>query len=237
MDSTDSRTRLLLGDNALQKLKSSHVIVFGAGGVGGYAIEALARSFVGSITVVDSDVIEQSNINRQILATTDVISKKKTEVAKQRILSINPDCKVYLRDCFFLPENSHTFDFSQYDYIVDAVDTVSAKIELCRVARDTGVPIISSMGTGNKLHPELLTIADIYDTSVCPLARTMRSLCRKNGIQQLDVVYSTEPPAKAPQDTADKNRSVISSSAFVPAAAGMIMASKVVQMLIGTNSK
>ncbi len=232
MDEISSRTSMLIGDEALQKLSNSHVIVFGAGGVGGHVIEALARSFVGKITVVDNDTVSLSNLNRQILAVHDTVGRLKTDVAKERILSINTDCKVSTYDTFFLPENSSQFDFSQYDYIVDAVDTVSAKLELAKIAQDKNIPIISSMGTGNKLHPELLEISDIYKTSVCPLARAMRNLCKRDGIKKLKVVYSKEQPIKSNEQFTDSGKSIPASSAFVPAAAGIIIASAVVNDLI-----
>lgn len=232
MDEICSRTLMLIGDDALDKLKSAHVIVFGAGGVGGFVIEALARSFVGAITVVDNDTVAKSNINRQILATCDTVGRLKTDVAKERILSINNNCRVTTYDTFFLPENSSQFDFSQYDYIVDAVDTVSAKLELAKIAQENNIPIISSMGTGNKLHPELLEITDIYKTSVCPLARAMRSLCKRGGIKKLKVVYSKEQPIKPCTATMDNGKVVPASSAFVPAAAGIIIASAVVNDII-----
>ncbi len=232
MDEISSRLEMLIGSNSLEKLKNSHVIVFGAGGVGGYVLEALARSFVGEITVVDSDDVSLSNINRQILATVDTVGKKKVEVSKQRILSINPKCVVHTIEMFFLPENSYEIDFSQYDYIVDAIDTVSAKIELAKIAQEKDIPIISSMGTGNKLHPQMLEIADIKKTSVCPLARAMRALCKKNGIKKLKVVYSKEEPIKSENALNDGKKAVPSSSAFVPPTAGMIIASAVVNDLI-----
>lgn len=232
MDEVYSRTQMLIGDSALQKLKGAHVIVFGVGGVGGYVIEALARSFVGAITVVDNDTVSASNINRQILALCDTVGRYKTDVAKERILSINPQCKVTAANTFFLPENSSQFDFSMYDYIVDAVDTVSAKIELAKIAQEKGIPIISSMGTGNKLHPEMLEISDVYKTSVCPLARAMRNRCKKNGIRKLKVVYSKEEPKMHCEQVIENKKSVPSSSAFVPAAAGIIIASAVVNDLI-----
>lgn len=231
MDEMYSRTQMLVGDEALEKLKASRVIVFGAGGVGGYVIEALARSFIGAITVVDNDTVSRSNINRQILATQDTVGKLKVEVAKERILSINPACKVETRNTFFLPENSSQFDFTQYDHIVDAVDTVSAKLELAKIAQELKIPIISSMGTGNKLHPEMLEITDIYKTSVCPLSRAMRNLCKRNGIKKLKVVYSKEEP-KSALKLVENGKAVPSSSAFVPAAAGIIIASAVVNDLI-----
>lgn len=232
MDEIYSRTRMLIGDKALEKLKNSKVIVFGVGGVGGYATEALARSFIGEITVVDSDSVSYSNINRQILATHSTVDKLKVEVAKERILDINPQCIVNTSDTFFLPENSSQFDFSEYDYIIDAVDTVSAKIELAKIAQENDIPIISSMGTGNKLHPEMLEISDIYKTSVCPLARAMRNLCKRNDIKKLKVVYSKEEPIKHTEVIGDNGKAVPASSAFVPAAAGIIIASAVVNDLI-----
>lgn len=226
-----SRTQMLIGEEALNKLKTSKVIVFGAGGVGGYVIEALVRSFIGAITVVDNDTVSISNINRQILAVHDTVGKLKVDVAKERILSINPDCKVEAVNTFFLPENSSQFDFTEYDYIVDAVDTVSAKLELAKIAQELKVPIISSMGTGNKLHPEMLEISDIYKTSVCPLARAMRNLCKKNRIKKLKVVYSKEEPNSVIKEF-ENGKAIPASSAFVPASAGLIIASAVVNDLI-----
>ena len=226
-----SRTQMLIGDKALDKLKSARIIVFGAGGVGGYVIEALARSFVGAITVVDNDSVSVSNINRQILAVHNTVGRLKVDVAKERILSINPECKVEAINTFFLPENSNQFDFTKYDYIVDAVDTVSAKLELAKISQELNVPIISSMGTGNKLHPEMLEISDIYKTSVCPLARAMRNLCKKNRIKKLKVVYSKEEPKSVVKEL-EKGKAIPASSAFVPASAGLIIASAVVNDLI-----
>ncbi len=231
MDEMYSRTQMLIGEKALEKLKNSSVIVFGAGGVGGHAIEALARSFVGEITVVDNDKISRSNINRQLLAIEQTVGLSKVEVAKERILSINPQCKVTALEMFFLPENSSSIDFSKYDYIVDAIDTVSAKLELAKIAQEKNIPIISSMGTGNKLHPEMLEISDIYKTSVCPLARAMRNLCKKNHIKKLKVVYSKEEP-KSKVQALENGKAVPASSAFVPSAAGIIIASEVINNLI-----
>ena len=231
MEEMYSRTKMLIGEKALEKLKNSHVIVFGCGGVGGHAIEALARSFVGKITVVDNDTVSVSNLNRQLLATTDTVGMMKTQAAKNRIESINPDCKVFVKDTFLLPENSSDFDFSQYDYIVDAIDTVSAKLELAKISQEKKIPLISSMGTGNKLHPEMLEISDIYKTSVCPLARAMRNLCKKNGIRKLKVVYSKEEP-KSFEKVVENSKAIPASSAFVPATAGIIIASAVVNDLI-----
>lgn len=232
MDEIYSRTQMLIGEDAVKILMDSHVIVFGAGGVGGYVVEALARSFVGEITVVDNDTVSVSNINRQILATHNSVGKLKVDVAKERILSINPQCKVHTFDTFFLPDNSDTFDFTQYDYIVDAIDTVSGKIELAKIAQEKKIPIIASMGTGNKLHPEMLEIADVSKTSVCPLARAMRNLCKKHGIKKLKVVYSKEESVRAEEQVIENGRAIPASSAFVPAAAGIIIASAVVNDLI-----
>lgn len=231
MEEMYSRTKMLIGEDALEKLKNSHVIVFGCGGVGGHAIEALARSFIGKITVVDNDTVSVSNLNRQLLATVDTIGMMKTKAAYDRIKSINPCCEVTMKDTFFLPENSSDFDFTQYDYIVDAIDTVSGKLELAKISQENKIPLISSMGTGNKLHPELLEISDIFKTSVCPLARAMRNLCKKNGIKKLKVVYSKEEP-KAAQKVVESNKQIPASSAFVPATAGIIIASAVVNDLI-----
>lgn len=231
MNEVSSRLEMLIGEPALEKLKKTHVAVFGAGGVGGYVIEALARSFIGELTIVDNDVVALSNINRQIFATQDTIGRSKVEVAKERVLSINPECVVNTSELFLLPENSSEIDFSRFDYIVDAIDTVSAKIELARIAQERNIPIISSMGTGNKLQPQLLEIADISKTSVCPLARVMRNLCRKNGIKKLRVVYSKEEPVKT-QEMNDDNKRIPASSAFVPPTAGLIIASAVVNDLI-----
>lgn len=231
MNEVSSRLEMLIGEPALEKLKKTHVAVFGAGGVGGYVIEALARSFIGELTIVDNDVVALSNINRQIFATQDTIGRSKVEVAKERVLSINPECVVNTSELFLLPENSSEIDFSRFDYIVDAIDTVSAKIELARIAQERNIPIISSMGTGNKLQPQLLEIADISKTSVCPLARVMRNLCRKNDIKKLRVVYSKEEPVKT-QEMNDDNKRIPASSAFVPPTAGLIIASAVVNDLI-----
>ena len=232
MNEVSSRLEMLIGEQSLDKLKKSHVAIFGVGGVGGYVLESLVRSFVGEITVVDSDYVAVSNINRQILATTDTIGRRKVEVAKDRVKSINENCVVHTVDMFFLPENSHEIDFSRFDYIVDAIDTVSAKIELAKIAQEKNIPIIACMGTGNKLHPEFLEVSDIFKTSVCPLARAMRSLCKKNGIKKLKVVYSKEEPKKAVENESISGKSIPASSAFVPSAAGLIISSVVVNDLI-----
>ena len=239
MDDIFTRTRLLLGAEEMEKLKNARVAVFGLGGVGGYVVEALARSGVGALDLTDNDVISPSNINRQIYALHSTVGKKKTEAAKARVTDINPACRVTTHDVFLLPETADRFDFTQYDYIVDAVDTVAAKLCLAEKAQAAGVPIISSMGTGNKLDPTKLEIADIYDTSVCPLARVMRYECRKRGIKKLRVLYSTETPLTPRADETPDNptgrRSVPGSTAFVPPAAGLIIAAEVVREIAGAG--
>ncbi|MBO6148928.1 MAG: tRNA threonylcarbamoyladenosine dehydratase [Lachnospiraceae bacterium] len=226
-----SRTRLLYGDEAMERLKNSHVAVFGLGGVGGYVAEALARAGIGSLTLVDSDSISISNLNRQILATCDTIGKDKVEVAAGRIISINPDCRIYARKVFFLPENSSSFDFSLYDYVVDAVDTVSAKLSIIEASKEAGTRVISCMGAGNKVHPELFRVSDIYDTKVCPLAKVMRRELRKRGIESLKVVYSEEEPLRPMEQLSENGRHLPGSSPFAPAAAGIILSSVVVNEL------
>ena len=188
------RTELMLGHSAMEKLKKSHVAVFGVGGVGGYAVEALARSGVGSLDLIDNDVVAESNINRQIIATTKTIGKSKVDVAKERVLDINPDIEVNTFKTFYTPESASDFDFSKYDYIIDAIDTVTGKIELVMQANATNTPIISSMGAGNKLDPTAFEVSDIYKTSICPLARVMRRELNKRHIKKLKVVYSKEKP-------------------------------------------
>ena len=233
-----SRTRRMLGDEAMQILADSRVAVFGAGGVGGYVLEALARSGVGAIDVIDNDRICESNLNRQILATYNTIGRDKTEVAAERIRSINPACKVEARNCFYLPETEDQFDFSAYDYVVDAVDTVTAKISLVMKCREAGTPIISCMGTGNKMNPAMLQVADIYKTSVDPLARVMRRELKKRGVKKLKVVFSTEEPVRSlpdPEQAASARRSIPASVAFVPSVAGLIIASEVIKDLIGRS--
>lgn len=246
-----TRTEMLLGKEAMSILAKSKVIVFGLGGVGGYTVEALARSGVGNLTLVDNDVVSESNINRQIIALWQTVGKYKTDVCAERVLSINPDINVTKKQMFFLPENAQNIDFTEFDYIVDAIDTVSAKICLAETASRLGIPIISSMGTGNKLNPAMLEVADIYSTSVCPLARVMRTELRKRGIKSLKVVYSKEPPispkaVQAIQDSSNaqlvgedsdkqRKRSIPGSTAFVPPAAGLIIASEVIKDLISSS--
>ena len=230
-----SRTALLIGDNAMEKLKNARVAVFGLGGVGGYVVEALARSGVGALDLVDKDVISLSNINRQILALQSTMGKYKTEVAKARVADINPDCTVRVYNTFFLPETADAFDFADYDYIVDAIDTVSGKIALIQKANEYGVPIISAMGAGNKLNATAFEVADIANTSVCPLARVMRKELKKRGIEHVKVVYSKELPSKSAGVLEDEERGVKvtpSSIAFVPSVAGLLIAGEVIKDLI-----
>ena len=245
---------LLLGENNIEKLASARVIIFGIGGVGGYVTEALARTGIGHLELVDSDRVSRSNINRQIIALQSTIGRYKTEVMKERILDINPSAEVITRECFFLPENASEFDFTQYDYVVDAVDTVTAKISLIMAANAAGTPIISSMGAGNKLDPTKFQVADIYKTSICPLAKVMRRELRKRGIKKLKCVYSTEESItpevnSGAEELSEENtntleeksekkkkkkrkKAVPGSVAFVPSAAGLIIAGEVVKDLL-----
>lgn len=234
VDDLFARTRLLLGQDGLDRLAAARVAVFGIGGVGGYAVEALARSGVGTLDLVDSDTVDPTNLNRQIIATMGAIGRPKTQVAAERVASINPSCIVRPRQCFFLPETADQFDFAAFDYVIDAVDTVSAKIALVEAAFAAGVPIVSSMGAGNKLDPTAFRVADIYETSVDPLARVMRRELRRRGIPSLKVVYSTEPPlVPADDDMAvkDGTRPAPGSVAFVPSVAGLILGGEVVKDL------
>lgn len=235
-----SRTELIFGSSAMKKLAESRVAVFGVGGVGGYVVEALVRSGIGAIDLIDNDVVSLTNINRQIIATFDTIGKYKVDVAKDRILSINPNCSVKTYRKFYMPDTSSEFDFTQYDYIVDAIDTVTGKIELVENSVKCGTPIISSMGAGNKVDPTAFEVADIYKTSVCPLAKVMRHELKKRGIKKLKVVYSKEMPIK-PTEEAVKilseegivRRNIPGSNAFVPSAAGLIIAGEIIKDLIG----
>lgn len=228
------RTELLLSEQALNKLKSSHVAVFGIGGVGGYVAEALARCGIGSFTLIDNDTVSVSNINRQIIATADTVGKYKTDVMKERILSINPKAEVNVSHCFFLPDTEADFlPLSRYSYVVDAIDTVSAKIALAVSAQEEGFPLISSMGTGNKLDPCRFEVADIFETSVCPLAKVMRRELKTRGVKKLKVVYSKEEPIKPSEQISEgKRRAIPGSVSFVPSVAGLIIAGEVIKDLI-----
>lgn len=227
-----SRFELLVGKDCICQLNQKHVIVFGVGGVGGYVVEALVRSGIGHITIVDNDTVSLSNLNRQIIATQDTIGKKKVEVMKERILSIYPDCDVHTLEMFYLPENADDIDLIQYDYVVDAIDTITSKIELA-MRCDQKVPLISSMGTGNKMNPAMLEVSDIYKTSVCPLAKVMRRELKKRGIQHLKVVYSKEEPLKPQVSNEQTNKRVVpGSTSFVPSSAGLLIASEVIKDLL-----
>ncbi|MBR5666556.1 MAG: tRNA threonylcarbamoyladenosine dehydratase [Lachnospiraceae bacterium] len=230
-----SRTELLLGKAAMERLAGCRVAVFGIGGVGGYVCEALARSGVGALDLIDNDTVCLSNINRQIIATQKTVGRYKTEVMKERILDINPDAVVNTCNCFFLPENASDFPFEKYDYVVDAIDTVAAKIELVLQCQKLGVPIMSSMGAGNKLDPTLFRVADIYKTSMDPLAKVMRRELKARGVKKLKVVYSEETPivpAESEEAPSGSRRSTPGSVAFVPSVAGLIIAGEVIKDLI-----
>ena len=233
MNSQFSRLQLLLGKDSLDILNKAHVAVFGVGGVGGYTVEALVRSGIQHIDIIDKDTVSESNINRQIIALHSTIGKYKVDVMKDRILDINPDAQVNVYKCFYLPETKDQFDFSKYDYIIDAVDTVTAKIQLILQAKEAGRPIICSMGAGNKLDPTQFEIADISKTSVCPLARTMRNECKKRNIKKVKVLYSKEQPRKPAETPVAENGKVPpGSTAFVPSVAGLIIASEVIKDLL-----
>ena len=228
------RFEMLVGSDAVSVLKNKKVIVFGVGGVGGYVCEALCRSGVGTIDVVDNDTVSSTNINRQIIATTKTVGMNKTSVMAERMKEINPDVSMKEFNMFYLPETADEIDLSQYDFVVDAIDTVSGKLELAVRCQSLGVPLVSSMGTGNKLDPTKIVVTDIYKTKVCPLARVMRNLCKKNGIKKLAVFYSEEEPKTPlfqPEENDNPCKSIPASSAFVPPAAGLTIASYVVQNL------
>ncbi len=227
-----SRTALLIGEAGVQKLKKARVAVFGVGGVGGYAVEALVRSGVGKLTLVDRDTVSLSNLNRQIIALHSTLGQYKTEVAAARARDINPAVEVEVRNTFFLPENADEFDFSAYDYVVDAIDTVSGKIALIERAKQAGVPVLSSMGAGNKLDPTRFEVADISQTTVCPLARVMRRELKKRGIEHVKVVYSKEEPLPSLFKDEESGKPLPGSIAFVPSVVGLILAGEVIKDLI-----
>lgn len=245
MDQIFQRTAMLLGEEGMKKLSDARVAVFGIGGVGGYVVEGLVRSGVGALDIVDKDTVDITNLNRQIIATRSSIGRYKVDVMKERIQDINPECKVREYKCFYLPETKDEFDFSKYDYVVDAVDTVTAKLQLVEQAKEASVPIISSMGAGNKLDPTKFEVADIYETSVCPLAKVMRGELKKRGIAKLKVVYSKEEIQKPDsclmgEDSENignkgengRRKATPGSTAFVPSVAGLIIASEVITDLI-----
>ena len=245
-----SRTQLIFGKEAMEKLAHSRVAVFGIGGVGGYTVEALARSGIGTLDLIDDDKVCLTNINRQIYATRKTVGKYKVDVAKERILDINPEAVVNCHQTFYMPDTKDQFDFSQYDYVVDAIDTVTGKIELVLQAQKAGTPIMSSMGAGNKVNPEMFEVADIYDTSVCPLAKVMRRELKKRNVKSLKVVYSKEKPIRPEEDleiscrtncicpsgtdrTCTVRREIPGSNAFVPSVAGLIIAGEVIKDILG----
>ncbi|MEE1039343.1 MAG: tRNA threonylcarbamoyladenosine dehydratase, partial [Lachnospiraceae bacterium] len=247
-----SRTQLLYGEASMQKLAACRVAVFGIGGVGGYVVEALARSGIGALDLIDDDRVCLTNLNRQILATRKTVGKFKVDVAEERIHEINPDCNVRTYKTFYLPETQDLFDFYEYDYVVDAIDTVTGKLAIIENAKEADIPVISSMGAGNKVNPAAFEVADIYETSICPLARVMRRECRKRGIDSLKVVYSKEKPIRpledmsiscrqhciCPPGTARKctdRRDIPGSTAFVPSVAGLIIAGEIVNDLAAEN--
>ncbi len=234
MEEKFSRTQLLIGKEGIEKLAKSRVAVFGVGGVGGYVIEALARSAVGYIDIIDNDIVCESNINRQIIATTKTLGRLKVDVAKERILEINPDANVKAYNMFFTPQNAHEFDFKNYDYIIDAIDTVSGKLALIEKAKEYNIPIICSMGAGNKLDPTKFEVSDISKTTVCPLARVIRTELKKRKITDVKVVYSKETPIK-PNTSEEENfskKQIPGSIAFVPSVVGLIIAGEVIKDLI-----
>lgn len=249
-----SRSELLLGKTAMEELEQARVAVFGIGGVGGYVVEALARSGIGAFDLIDDDKICLTNINRQIIATRSTVGKYKADVMKERILEINPQAKVYVHKCFYLPETAGEFDFQEYSYVVDAVDTVTAKIDIIMKAQEAGVPIISCMGAGNKKDPSKFKVADIYQTTMCPLAKVMRRELRKRNVKKMKVVYSTEKPTRpfedmsiscrtnciCPPDTKHKcteRRDIPGSLAFVPSVAGLMMAAEIVKDITESENK
>jgi len=248
-----SRTQLLFGPEAMEKLQHSRVAVFGIGGVGGYAVEALARSGIGTLDLIDDDRVCLTNLNRQLHATRKTVGKYKVDVAQERVNEINPDCVVNSYKTFYMPDTKDMFDFSEYDYVVDAIDTVKGKLTLVEAALKTGTPIISCMGAGNKTDPTAFRVADIYKTSVCPLARVMRTECRRRGIKHLKVVYSTEVPTRPLEDPTIScrqhcicppgtrkctvRRDIPGSTAFVPSVAGLIIAGEVVKDLVAKEKQ
>ena len=243
-----SRTQLVYGEEVMKKLASSRVAVFGIGGVGGYVVEALVRSGIGALDLIDDDKVCLTNINRQIIATRKTIGKYKVDVAEERVHDINPDCDVKTYKTFFLPETKDEFDFTQYDYVVDAIDTVTGKLGIIECCRDANVPVISSMGAGNKVNASMFEVADIYKTSVCPLSKVMRHECKKRGIKKLKVVYSKEQPRRPLEDMSiscrqhcicppgtvrkcTERRDIPGSTAFVPSVVGLIIAGEVINDL------
>ncbi|MBO4411370.1 MAG: tRNA threonylcarbamoyladenosine dehydratase [Lachnospiraceae bacterium] len=238
MENPLDRTERLIGPEALEKLKKARVAVFGLGGVGSYAAEALARSGIGTLDLIDHDTVSVTNLNRQLIATTETVGRRKVDVMRERILSIRPETEVHCRPVFYLPETRADFDFSAYDYVIDAIDTVTAKLALIEQAKEAGTPVISAMGAGNKLDPTAFEVADISKTSVCPLAKVMRRELKKRGIEHLKVVYSKEQartPEEEPDPEGKRKKAVPGSIAFVPSVMGLILAGEVIRDLIGVK--
>lgn len=236
MEEQFERTKLLLGEDALKKLKKSHVIIFGLGGVGGYALEVLVRAGIGEVTLVDNDVISPSNINRQILALHSTVGLLKTQAAENRIKDINPKIKTHIKNCFFLPETASDFDFSDYDYVIDCIDTVTAKLSLIEKAKKENVPVITCLGTGNKLDPAAFKLSTVEKTKVCPLGRVLRRELKKRNISDVPCVYSEEKPFSIISDSSN-GRHAPASVSFVPPSAGILLASKVILDLIKRSEK
>jgi len=234
MEEQFSRLELIFAQEGLEKLFKAHVAVFGIGGVGGYVVEALARTGVGKLDLIDGDVVCLSNLNRQIIATHQTLGEPKTEAAKQRVLSINPACIVQTHQMFFTPENAHLLNFAQYDYVVDAIDNVTSKICLIETAKASKTPVISSMGAANKICPELFEVADIYKTSVCPLAKVLRKELKKRGISGLKVVYSKEQPVLP--NTGEGRSKVLGSTSFTPPVAGLLIAGEVIKDILADKT-
>lgn len=236
-----SRSELLLGKENMEKLKNSKVAIFGLGGVGSYVCEALARIGIGYFDLIDNDTVSITNINRQLIATIDTVGKYKCDVMEERILSINPDAKINKYKCFYLPENSNIFDFKKYDYVIDAIDTVTAKIDIIVKCKELNVPIISSMGTGNKINPMMLEVTDIYKTSVCPLAKVLRYELKRRNVKSLKVLYSKENPIKINNEEIKNEenikKNIPGSISFVPSVAGLIIASEVIKDITGISNK
>lgn len=233
-----SRTEMMFGKDGMEALANARVAVFGIGGVGGYTVEALVRSGVGAIDIIDNDKVSLTNINRQIYATHKTVGKYKVDIAAERIAEINPDCKVKAYKTFYMPETQGEFDFTKYNYIVDAIDTVTGKLTIIENAQKCGTPVISAMGAGNKLDPTAFEVADIYKTSVCPLAKVMRRELKKRGIKKLKVVYSKEEPVKhaeAAEEESSVRRDIPASNAFVPSVAGLIIAGEVIKDLVNNG--
>ena len=235
-----SRTEMMFGKDGMEALARARVAVFGIGGVGGYTVEALVRSGVGAIDIIDNDKVALTNLNRQIYATHKTVGKYKVDIAAERIAEINPDCKVTAHKTFYMPETQAEFDFTEYDYIVDAIDTVTGKLTIIENAAKCGTPVISAMGAGNKLDPTAFEVADIYKTSVCPLAKVMRRELKRRGIKKLKVVYSKEEPVKhaeAAEETSAARRDIPASNAFVPSVAGLIIAGEVIKDLVNSGKE